>query len=47
MTFCQIILSAHLMNSVKDDPFDLPWWKQKVDAHIAKHPEDPITLPFR
>ncbi|PSS38000.1 hypothetical protein PHLCEN_2v183 [Hermanssonia centrifuga] len=47
MTFCQVVLDASLINSVDENPWNLPWWAAKVDAHKERFPEDPIHIPFR
>ncbi|CAL1708625.1 unnamed protein product [Somion occarium] len=47
MTFCQIVLDAKLINSVDNNPFNLPWWMAKVDEHRRRNPRDPIHIPFR
>lgn len=47
MTFCQIVLDESLMKDVKDNIYNLPWWKEKVDAHRKSFPLDPIPIPFQ
>jgi pyranose oxidase len=47
MSFCQIVLDAKLINKVPENPYDLPWWMEKVDEHKKKYPQDPIPIPFR
>ncbi|THH16790.1 hypothetical protein EW146_g3899 [Bondarzewia mesenterica] len=47
MTFCQVVLDADLINSIDDNPYNLDWWKRKVDEHKKTNPKDPIHIPFR
>ena len=47
MTFCQVVLNTSLINSVPKNPYHLKWWAEKVHAHTAKYPQDPISIPFQ
>nr|Q75ZP8.1 RecName: Full=Pyranose 2-oxidase; Short=P2Ox; Short=POD; Short=POx; Short=PROD; Short=Pyranose oxidase; AltName: Full=FAD-oxidoreductase; AltName: Full=Glucose 2-oxidase; AltName: Full=Pyranose:oxygen 2-oxidoreductase [Lyophyllum shimeji]BAD12079.1 pyranose oxidase [Lyophyllum shimeji] len=47
MAFCQIVLRQEFVDSVRDDPYGLPWWKEAVAQHIAKNPTDALPIPFR
>ena len=47
MTFCQVVLNSGLIRSVPENPYDLDWWKEKVDKHMKKYPQDPVPIPFR
>ena len=42
MAFCQIVLKQEIVDSIKSHPE----WKEKVDQHKAKNPEDPIPIPL-
>lgn len=44
MTFCQVILKKEFVDEVANSTD--PRWKPKVDAHRAKHPEDPLPFPY-
>ena len=45
MSFCQIVLKASLVNNVINDPYNLNW-REKVEAHQKKFPNDPLPFPF-
>ncbi|EIN03465.1 pyranose 2-oxidase [Punctularia strigosozonata HHB-11173 SS5] len=47
MSFCQIVLKTSLLKTIPNNPYNLSWWKEKVDYQKAKHPEDPLKFPFR
>ncbi|KLO05211.1 FAD/NAD(P)-binding domain-containing protein [Schizopora paradoxa] len=46
MAFCQIILKKELIDSIQKNPYDLPWWKERVENHVENYPEDPLRFPF-
>ncbi|RPD55165.1 pyranose 2-oxidase [Lentinus tigrinus ALCF2SS1-7] len=46
MTFCQVILKQKLLASVPENPYNLPWWAEKVKYQQTHHPEDPLQFPF-
>ncbi|KAL2670161.1 hypothetical protein Neosp_015042 [[Neocosmospora] mangrovei] len=45
MAFCQIVLDRNLVDTVKDDPYNLGW-DGYVQLHERKHPKDPLPFPF-
>lgn len=45
MSFCQVVLDRNLVESIKEDPWQLGWNKTVV-RHEQKWPEDPVPLPF-
>ncbi|KLO05207.1 pyranose 2-oxidase [Schizopora paradoxa] len=46
MAFCQIILKKELIDSIQKNPYNLPWWKERVENHVKNYPEDPLRFPF-
>lgn len=44
MAFCQVVLRHELVETVKDNPYGLPWWKKAYDLHHEEQPNDPV--PF-
>jgi len=43
--FCQVVLSRQLVEDVDNDAYGLGW-KEKVEAHRKRHPNDPLPFPF-
>ncbi|KAJ3826739.1 pyranose 2-oxidase [Lentinula raphanica] len=45
MAFCQIVLSKKYIESIENT--DNPIWQALIKQHRAKHPLDPLPIPFR
>jgi len=44
LSFAQIVLKPELVESIKNSPN--PVWQTRIAAHHAKHPTDPLPIPF-
>jgi len=49
MAFCQVVLKKTLVDLVKDNPWDLTWWKEAYEAHQKENEQtdckDPLPFP--
>lgn len=44
LSFCQIVLKPELVESIRNS--SNPEWQARIAAHHAKHPSDPLPIPF-
>ncbi|KAG9097400.1 hypothetical protein FRC06_007588 [Ceratobasidium sp. 370] len=49
MAFCQVVLKKSLVDIVKDNPWNLTWWKEAYEAHQKENEQtgckDPLPFP--
>ncbi|KIM30732.1 pyranose oxidase [Serendipita vermifera MAFF 305830] len=43
LSFCQIVLTKKLVESI----YNNPEFKEQVDEHLRKHPNDPLPIPYK
>lgn len=48
MAFCQVVLRQELVESVKNNPYGLDWWKKAYERHQEEQAGNPNKdpLPF-